>query len=78
MVRANTIHPNDCGNCKHWHERAKQDYCIFIGDCDKIPKGTQYEWIDRRGKSHTDMYCGYSFEDECYDEDFRCFEGIEE
>ena len=43
-----------------------------------MPKGTQYEWIDRRGKSHSDMYCGYSFEDECYDEDFGCFEGIEE
>lgn len=62
-----TIHPNDCGNCKHWHEWPEdmQTYSISIGDCDKIEKGTPYDEF---------TYDGWSFEDECYDEEFHCFE----
>ena len=66
-MRGRTIHPNDCGNCKHWHEwpKERQRYRISLGDCDKIPKGTPFEDF---------KYGGYSFEDECYDEEFHCFE----
>lgn len=79
-MRPNTIHLNDCGNCKHWIERpeAKQRYFLHIGDCDKIPAGTCYEWDDSFGDHHMDVYMGYSFEDECYDEEFHCFEPEEE
>lgn len=62
---------NICGNCKHWHQwvSAKQPYAIRLrlGDCDKIPKGQKYA----DGKYE---YDGYSFEDECYDDEFNCFE----
>lgn len=69
-MRPNTIPPNDCGNCKHWHEwpPEKQEYHLHVGDCDKIPKGTVYDEF---------TYTGYSFEDECYDEEFHCFEEAE-
>lgn len=41
---------------------------MHFGDCDKIPRGTAYDEF---------TYTGYSFEDECYDEEFHCFEEAE-
>lgn len=72
--------PNSCGKCKHWHEwpEEKQDCILRIGDCDKISKGTPYEWKDRKHRVHRDLYCGWSFEDECYDDEYHCFEPVEE
>ena len=63
--------PNYCKDCVHWHKR-KHDpiYHLAIGDCDKIPKEAPY--------SDKLKYAGYSFEDECYDDVFHCFEGINE
>ena len=65
-MRPNTIHPNDCGNCKHWHEwpKEKQMEKIRCGDCDKIRKGAPFEWTDRHGKNHityhnTDRECRF-------------------
>ena len=79
-MRPNTIHPNDCGNCKHWHEwpKEKQMEKIRCGDCDKICKGDIFEWTDRHGRNHITPYAGWSFEDENYNDDFRCFEPAEE
>lgn len=67
----------DCGNCKHFHKwSAEREYehmghflanGLCLGDCDKIPEGTQFE----NGKY---AYDGYSFCDENYDEEFHCFE----
>lgn len=70
-MRPNTIHHNDCGNCKHWHEwpKEKQRWSLHLGTCDKIAKGTVFDGS---------TYDGYSFEDECYDEDFNCFEPLED
>lgn len=65
---------NCCGNCKHWYiwDEEKQNCCwVSKGDCDKIPKGCS--WYDEKFKKHFD-YDGYSFEDECYDDVFHCFE----
>ena len=64
---------NCCGVCKHWHEWEKDAGQLAKGDCDKIPKG--HEWTDEEfGKTY--QYDGYSFEDECYDDVFNCFEPI--
>ena len=60
-----------CGNCKHWHEHIGQKYHLKTGDCDKIIKGTKFS-----GDGQTYEYDGYSFEDECYDDYFNCFEGV--
>lgn len=70
-ILANTIHYDDCGNCRHWHvwDKDKQKYNCLLGDCDKIQKGTVFEC---EGKSYT--YDGYSFEDENYNDAFTCFE----
>ena len=59
---------NYCGDCVHWHEweSERNDSCRR-GDCDKIAKGTPFS--DGRY-----TYDGYSFNDECYDDDFQCFE----
>ena len=50
--------PDDCGNCKHWHEwpKEKQMEKIRCGDCDKIRKGAPFEWTDRHGKNHITPY----------------------
>lgn len=86
-MNPDTIHPNDCGNCKHWKpwtdddlEKHCQVYESFgrkrpetrynFGWCDKIPKWTVY---CKEGYT----YDGYSFSDECYDEDLHCFEAGE-
>ena len=61
-----------CGNCKHWHEHIGQEYHLKTGDCDKIIKGTKFS-----DDNKTYEYDGYSFEDECYDDYFNCFEGVE-
>jgi len=68
-----TIHPNDCGNCKHWHVRppAEQETGLLIGDCDKIPIGAEWTSSPENVIYH---YDGWSFEDECYDEDLHCFD----
>lgn len=42
-----------------------------LGDCDKIEKDRPY-YSD--GHDHVYTFDGYSFEDECYDEYFNCFE----
>ena len=66
-----------CGACKHWHEwsEERQEYKnTNMGDCDKIPKGKMLSYVLSDGEKHTDQYDGYSFEDECYDEAFGCFE----
>ena len=65
-MRKGTIHPNDCGNCIHW-----KPYTDKEGLCDKIPKGTVF-----CEEGYT--YDGYSFVDECYDEDLHCFESNKE
>ena len=85
------IWPNDCGNCKHWkpwtdeewEQHLKDDYDAYgwerpknrynFGWCDKIPKGTVYYCEE----GHDYQYDGYSFADECYDEDLHCFESVE-
>lgn len=64
-----------CGVCKRWHERKEDANVLAIGDCDKIPKGT--EWHDEETQK-TYTYDGYSIEDEVYDEVFGCFEEVEE
>ena len=84
-MREGTSRPNDCGNCKHWipwtreewdkHCREhyekwgwkRPDIPYDFGWCDKIVYGTVY------GKEGY-TYDGYSFADECYDEDLHCFE----
>ena len=66
-----------CGACKHWHEwsEERQEYKnCNMGDCDKIPKGRKFSYVLSDGEEHTDQYDGYSFEDECYDEEFGCYE----
>lgn len=81
------IWPNDCGNCKHWKPWTDEEWEQFLrkiydandwerpksrynfGWCGKIPKGTVY---CKEGFK----YDGYSFADECYDEDLHCFEPI--
>lgn len=88
-----TIHENDCGNCMHWQQWDFGRECeqwrrinrtgvtqighdrdsIHFGDCDRIVKGTKF--YGENGEEYT--YDGYSFEDECYDEVFHCFEGSE-
>lgn len=69
-----TIHPNDCGNCKHWHPKppAEQETGLLIGDCDKIPIGKE---LTPTPDGEIFTYDGWSFEDECYDEEWHCFEG---
>lgn len=64
-----------CGACKHWHEwdKGKQKYELCLGDCDKVEKGRTR--TDEDGE--TFKYYGYSFEDECYDDCFGCWEEIE-
>lgn len=72
-----TIHSNDCGNCRRWHiwPEEKQEYGIPLGDCDKIERGRKFYDLDEKGNVvQTYTYDGYSFEDECYDEEFGCFE----
>ena len=84
-MREGTIHPNDCGNCKHWTPWTAEEwekYCrghyetwgwarpkarYDFGWCDKIKAGTI---CCEEGYT----YDGYSFSDECYDEDLHCFE----
>ena len=66
-----------CGACKHWHEwdEEKQEYKNSdLGDCDKIPKGKEFSYTLSDGEEYTAQYDGYSFEDECYDEEFGCYE----
>ena len=75
------IRETECGKCKHFHrwtkERELKDIGhplhkdLWLGDCDKIPKGTPYE----KGEY---TYDGYSFCDENYNIDLHCFEKIEE
>ncbi len=68
---------NLCGNCKHWHEFPQQTCRIKQGVCDKVPKGTTFtveDIIDEYEGSMTYKYDGWSFEDECYDDVFKCFE----
>ena len=79
-MRPLSKHPDDCGNCKHWHEwpEEKQMPHVRCGDCDKIRKGAPFEWTDRHGRNHITHYAGWSFEDENYNDDFRCFEPAEE
>ena len=80
-MRKNTIHPNDCGNCKHWHEWPVERYTdwqpkwLHIGDCDKIAKGTPMQPTE---DGTIFEYDGYSFDDENYDEEFHCFEPEDE
>lgn len=75
-----------CKHYHEWSDKEKIDYInryyeyfktlpnlnIRRGNCDKIPKGT--EWIDE-GKVYT--YDGYSLYGENYDEVFNCFEKSE-
>lgn len=60
---------NLCGNCKHWHEFPEQKYRCKLGVCDKIPFGTEFTVV-----GYTHKYNGWSFNDECYDDVFGCFE----
>jgi len=66
------MYENLCGKCVHWHEWEKQKFHLRQGHCDKIAIGTkfgdkmQYEFDDT------------SFEDECYDDEFHCFEQLKE
>lgn len=87
-MREGTNAPNQCGNCKCWKAFSDEDWENHLrkyydrwgwerpktrydfGFCDKIPEGIEY---DEEG--HT--YDGYSFADECYDEELHCFEPIE-
>lgn len=62
-----------CGACKHWHEWEKDAGQLARGGCDKIPKGQ--EWTDE-DTGNIYQYDGYSFEDECYDDVFGCFESV--
>ena len=62
-----------CGKCKHWHEHKVQKYKSKKGNCDKIVKGTAFVC---EGEKYN--YDGYSFEDECYDDCFNCFEAKNE
>ena len=47
---------------------------LHFGDCDRIAKGTAFTFELSDGSVHEAEYDGYSFEDECYDEYFHCFE----
>jgi len=51
---------------------------LHFGDCDRIPAGTvvssTFTHPDGTEGSITYKYDGYSFEDECYDEDMHCYE----
>ena len=85
------IWPNDCDNCKHWKPWTDEEWEQFLrkiydayglerpksrynfGWCDKIPKDTVYYCEE----GHDYKYDGYSFADECYDEDLHCFEPLE-
>ena len=72
-----------CGACRHWHrwtmERERERWNdpdrgedrLHFGDCDRIPKGTV---VTSKVEEYTYTYDGYSFEDECYDEDMQCYE----
>ena len=60
---------NLCGNCKHWHEFPTQKYRCKQGVCSKVLKGTTFTV-----ENVTYEYDGWSFEDECYDDAFGCFE----
>lgn len=50
------------------------EYTLKQGDCDKIPKGEVFHFTLSDGTEHEATYGGYSFEDECYDEYFNCYE----
>ena len=65
-----------CGACAHWHiwDDANPEMDLCKGDCDKIEAGTDYAISEDGKQIYT--YDGYSFEDECYDEDLHCFEEV--
>lgn len=61
---------NYCGDCKHWHEIENAPYKnCRLGKCDKIADGTPFEC-----EGETFLFGREVFEDESYDDDFRCFE----
>lgn len=64
------ISRKECGGCKHWCAgEESQKTGLTIGNCDKIPKGRKWE---SEGKTY--FFDGETFEDECYNDDFGCFE----
>ena len=62
-----------CGDCRHWLPWEEQPYRCRQGDCEKMPAG---KLLTVDGVTYD--YEGYSFEDECYDDCFNCFEPKEE
>jgi len=73
-MREETIHPNDCGNCKHWHPLEVQGHTITEGECDKIKRGTLVVYTNYDNVESSYRFDGFAFADECYDEDLHCFE----
>ena len=70
---------NYCGDCKRWKVRPpeRQETGILIGDCDKIDPDAAFEWTDDDGTVNEGTFSGWTFEDECYDDVFYCFEAKE-
>lgn len=58
----------------HYPKPAHDESSLHFGDCDKYPSKTPYKTED----GDYEMYDGYSFEDESYDDVFGCFEPREE
>ena len=56
---------NLCGECEHWHEIQSDDH-KKRGRCDSFPALIPIEKVG-------DL--AVTYEDECYDEEFWCFEG---
>lgn len=84
MIKNRQLHEKDCGNCIHWKpwsDEKQKEYWhshhfltkewkpgdLRLGDCDKRQDITPLDCLTK--------WSFGIFEDECYDEDLRCFEG---